>query len=153
GGSSEAAIRRTARLGTGWQAGPETPEQAAKVVAAIKAVASEEGRTIDDDHYGAGISFRFGPADDPALGPLFEAYKKRTGRDPKDYFAIGDAAAIVTRIADYVAAGVSKFILRPAAKGDEEMMAQTRRLIAEVLPLVAARWPKPAKRRPAAQAA
>ncbi len=28
GGSSEAAIRRTARLGTGWQAGPETPEQA-----------------------------------------------------------------------------------------------------------------------------
>ncbi len=32
-------------------------------------------------------------------------------------------------------------------------MAQTRRLIAEVLPLVASRWPKPAKRRPAAQAA
>ena len=28
GGSSEAAIRRTARLGTGWQAGPETPAQA-----------------------------------------------------------------------------------------------------------------------------
>ena len=28
GGSSEAAIRRTARIGTGWQAGPETPAQA-----------------------------------------------------------------------------------------------------------------------------
>src|SRR5207249_4023118 len=82
-------------IGTGWQAGPETPEQAAKVVAAIKAAASEEGRRIDDDHYGAGVPFRFGQADDPALGPLFEAYKKRTGRDPKDYFAIGDAAAIV----------------------------------------------------------
>jgi len=27
------------------------------------------------------------------------------------------------------------------------MMAQTRRLIDEVLPLAAARWPKPAKRR------
>ncbi len=158
GGSSEAAIRRTARIGTGWQAGPETPEQAAKVVAAIKAAAAEEGRSIDDDHYGAGIPFRFanGPnaADDPALVPLFEAYRKRTGRDPKDYFAIGDAQAIVARIADYVAAGVSKFILRPAAKGDEEMMAQTRRLIDEVLPLAAARWPKPAKRpavRPAAE--
>jgi alkanesulfonate monooxygenase SsuD/methylene tetrahydromethanopterin reductase-like flavin-dependent oxidoreductase (luciferase family) len=146
GGSSEAAIRRTARIGTGWQAGPETPEQAKKVVAAIKAACAEEGRTIDDDHYGAGIPFRFGSADDPALGALFEAYRKRTGRDPRDYFAIGDAEAIVQKIADYVAAGVSKFILRPAAKGDDELMAQTRRLIEEVLPLAAARWPKAKKR-------
>jgi probable F420-dependent oxidoreductase len=153
GGSSEAAIRRTARLGTGWQAGPETPAQAAIVVAAIRAAAAEEGRTIDDDHYGAGIPFRFGPSDDPALAPLFEAYRKRTGRDPADYFAIGDADAIVARISAYVDAGVSKFILRPAAKGDEEIMAQTRRLIGEVLPLVTARWPKPAKRRAVTQAA
>jgi probable F420-dependent oxidoreductase len=153
GGSSEAAISRTARLGTGWQAGPETPEQAAVAVAAIKKAVAEEGRSIDDDHYGAGIPFRFGRTDDPALVPLFEAYKKRTGREPRDYFAIGDGEAIVARIADYVDAGVSKFILRPAARGDDEIMAQTRRLIAEVLPLVASRWPKPPKRRPAAQAA
>ncbi|MGE5270347.1 MAG: LLM class flavin-dependent oxidoreductase [Thiohalocapsa sp.] len=146
GGSSEAAIRRTARLGTGWQAGPETPQQAAQVVAAIKQAAAEFGRTIDDDHYGAGIPYRFGASDDPALLPLFAAYRKRTGRDPKDYFAIGDAEAIVGRIADYVAAGVSKFILRPQAKGDEEITAQTGRLIEEVLPRVAARWPKPARR-------
>src|SRR5260370_14147234 len=154
GGSSEAAIRRTARIGTGWPAGPETPEQAAKVVAAIKAAAAEAGRTIDDDHYGAGIPFRFadsanGP-DDPALAPLFEAYKKRTGREPADYFAIGDAPAILARIADYVAAGVSQFILRPAAKGGEEMLAQTPHLIDEILPLPAPRRPKPAKR-PAVQ--
>ncbi|HEX6440614.1 MAG TPA: LLM class flavin-dependent oxidoreductase [Stellaceae bacterium] len=146
GGSSEAAIRRTARIGTGWQAGPETPEQAAKVVAAIKEATAEEGRTIDDDHYGAGIPYRFGRADDPGLAPLFEAYRKRTGRDPADYFAIGDASDIVRRIAEYVEAGVSKFILRPAAKGDEAVMAQTHRLIDEVLPFVAGRWPKPKKR-------
>ena len=35
GGSSEAAIRRTARFGTGWQAGAETPDQVAPVIAAI----------------------------------------------------------------------------------------------------------------------
>ena len=29
GGASEAAIRRTARVGTGWQGGPETPAEAA----------------------------------------------------------------------------------------------------------------------------
>jgi probable F420-dependent oxidoreductase len=153
GGSSEAAIKRTARIGTGWQAGPETPAQAARVVAAIKAAAAVAGRVIDDDHYGAGIPYRFGAADDPALVPLFEAYRKRTGRDPKDYFAIGEADDIIARIAAYVDAGVSKFILRPAAKGDEEIMAQTRRLIEEVLPRVAARWPKPQKRRPAREAA
>src|ERR1700731_4597780 len=82
GGSSEAAIRGTARIGTGWQAGPQTPQQGAEGVAAIKAACAEEGRAIDDDHYGAGIPYRFGRPDDPALVPLFEAYKKRTGRDP-----------------------------------------------------------------------
>jgi len=146
GGSSEAAIRRTARYGTGWQAGPETPAQAREVVAAIRRAAAEEGRAIDDDHYGAGIPFRFGRVDEPGLAPLFDAYRKRTGRDPKDYFAIGDAASIADKIGAYVDAGVSKFILRPAAKGDDDIMAQTRRLIAEVLPLVAARWPRPKKR-------
>ena len=146
GGSSEAAIRRTARFGTGWQAGGETPEDIGSVVAAIRAAAIAEGRPIDDDHYGAGVAFRFGRPDDPALERLFEAYRKRTGREPQRYFAIGDADAIVDRIAGYVDGGVSKFILRPAARGDAEMLAQTRRLVEEVLPLVAVRWPKPRKR-------
>jgi probable F420-dependent oxidoreductase len=151
GGSSEAAIRRTAKFGTGWQAGPETPEQATTVVAAIQQAAAEEGRAIDDDHFGAGIPFRFGRADEPGLQTLFDAYRKRTGRDPKDYFAIGDAVAITDKIGEFVAAGVSKFILRPAAKGDDDIMAQTRRLIDEVLPLVARRWPKPKKQAIAAE--
>src|SRR5438874_12964612 len=117
GGSSDAAIRRTARFGTGWQAGAETPDQVGAVIAGIRAAADAEGRTIDNDHYGAGIPFRFGRTDDPGLDRLFEAYRKRTGRDPLRYFAIGDAEAVLARIAAYVAAGVSKFILRPAARG------------------------------------
>jgi probable F420-dependent oxidoreductase len=150
GGSSDAAIRRAGRFGTGWQAGAETPAQVAPVIAGICAAAAAEGRAIDDDHYGAGIPFRFGRPDDPGLARLFDAYRRRTGRDPLHYFAIGDASAIVGRVAAYVEAGISKFILRPAARGDEEMLAQTRRLIEEVLPLVAMRWPKPSKRRGAA---
>ena len=50
------------------------------------------------------------------------------------------------RITEYVAAGASKFILRPAAQGDEDMLAQTRLLVEQVLPVVAARWPRPVKR-------
>ncbi len=145
GGSSDAAIRRTARLGTGWQAGAETPAQVAPIVAKIRAAAIEAGRPIDEDHYGAGIPFRFGSAEDPGVARALAAYAKRTGQDPLHYFAIGDAAAIVQRVADYIEAGISKFILRPLAKGDEDVLAQTRRLIEEVLPVVAARWPKPAR--------
>ncbi len=136
GGGSPAAIRRTARFGTGWQAGPETPAQAGEVIAAIRAALAKTGRTIDPDHYGAGIPFRFGPPDDPALAAPFAAYRARTGRDPAAVFAIGDAAAILARIAAYVAAGVSKFILRPVAAGEAEMLGPTRRLIEQVLPRV-----------------
>jgi probable F420-dependent oxidoreductase len=146
GGSSEAAIRRTARFGTGWQGGAETPEEAGRVVAAIKAATAAAGRAIDEDHYGAGFPFRFGPPDEPGLVPLMDAYQKRTGRDPRGYFAVGDAGAILARIAEYIEAGVSKFILRPAARGDEDTLRQTRRLIDEVLPRVVARWPRPSRR-------
>jgi probable F420-dependent oxidoreductase len=142
GGSSAAAIRRTARFGTGWQAGPETPAQAATVVDSIKRALAEEGREIEEDHYGAGIPFRFGRPDDPALDPAYAAYRARTGREPAGYFAVGDAEAIVARIGEYVAAGISKFILRPAGGGDDDTVGQTRRLIEEVLPRVAARWPR-----------
>lgn len=142
GGSSEAAIRRTARYGTGWQAGAETPSEIAKVIAAISAAVVAGGRSIDEDHYGAAFPFRFGRADDAGLARTMEAYQKRTGRDPLDYFAIGDAAVIIGRIADYIEAGASKFILRPIGRGDEDIQAQTRRLIEEVLPVVKRRWPK-----------
>jgi probable F420-dependent oxidoreductase len=145
GGSSEAAIRRTARFGTGWQGGPERPDEAALVVAQIRAAAAAAGRRIDDDHYGAGFPFYFGSPDDPALAHAMQAYQKRTGRDPLGYFAVGDAETITARIAAYVAAGVEKFVLRPVGRGDAAVLAQTRQLIEQVLPRVAARWPKKAK--------
>lgn len=146
GGGSKAAILRTAKYGTGWQAGPETPEQAAPIVAAIKAAAKEAGRTIDDDHYGSGFPFFFGSPSDPAVSRSMEAYKMRTGRDANEIFAVGDAAVIVERIAQYVAVGVSKFVLRPVGRGEEQILGQTRQLIEQVLPEVARRWPKPSKR-------
>jgi probable F420-dependent oxidoreductase len=145
GGGSEAAVRRTARLGTGWLGGPETPAEARPIVEAIKSGAAAAGRTIDDDHYGASFPFYFGTAADPAVQRGMQAYEKRTGRNPAGYFAVGDAEAIVARVAEYIDAGVSKFVLRPVGAGEEAVHAQTRRVIEEVLPLAAARWPKPPK--------
>lgn len=142
GGNSEAAIERTARIGTGWQAGPETPELAGKVVAAIKASTAKYNRTIDEDHYGAGFPFYFGSEGDPILAKARESYQRRTKRDPAGYFAVGTGADIVQRIAEYVENGVEKFVLRPVGRDDEALMTQTRRLVEEVIPEVARRWPK-----------
>ena len=72
------------------------------------------------------------------------AYQKRTGRDPSGYFAIGDEKVILDRVAEYVAVGVEKFILRPVGADGDEVIAQTRKLIEKLLPLVEARWPKKA---------
>ena len=44
GGSSEAAVRRTVKYGTGWQASFETPAKAGVTVAAIKQGMAEAGR-------------------------------------------------------------------------------------------------------------
>ena len=97
GGSSEAAIRRTARFGTGWQAGAETPDQVADVIAGIRAAAAAEGRTIDDDHYGAGIPFRFGRPDDPgsrsAVRSLPQAHRPRSAALFRDRRRRGDRRA------------------------------------------------------------
>jgi hypothetical protein len=46
----------------------------------------------------------------------------------------GDAQAILQRIREFEAVGVTKLVLRPLARGDADVMDQTRRLIAEVIP-------------------
>ena len=143
GGSSDAAVRRTARYGTGWQGGAEGPVEAGRVVAAIKLSLVGAGRSIDEDHYGAAFPFYFGAASDSVVSGAMAAYAKRTNRDPARYFAIGDEAAILDRIAEYVDVGVQKFILRPVGDG-ASVLAQTRQLIEKVLPRVATRWPKAA---------
>jgi probable F420-dependent oxidoreductase len=142
GGGSPAAIRRTARFGTGWQAGGETPAEAATVIDAIRTEAVAQGRAIDEDHYGAGFNFHFGSPDDPPAQRAMAAYAARTGRDPARGIVAGDAAAILQRIAEYVEAGVTKFVLRPVGRGDEVPLTQTRLLLEQVLPMVAACWPK-----------
>ena len=56
--------------------------------------------------------------------------------EPRDYLAVGDADAILARVDELRAAGISKFVLRPLATGDDEILDQTRRLIETVIPVV-----------------
>ena len=137
GGRSDAAVRRTARLGTGWLGGVESPEQVAPVVAAIADASAAAGRPIDADHYGAAFGYRFGTWDEPIV--------ERTARvvaalaqtnDPRRHVAVGGAKEILARIEEFAATGISKFVLRPIARGDDDMMEQTALLVREVLPHV-----------------
>ena len=134
GGSSDAAIRRTARFGTGWQAAFESPKEIPEILDSIKAALVRENRRIADDHYGAAFAYRFGSRSDPSVARASKFYRERLGRDPITTFVVGDGSDILARIADYIDAGVSKFILRPIGNGDAEILDQTRLLIDQVLP-------------------
>lgn len=145
GGSGPAAIRRTARVGTGWLAGLESPAQVGRAVAAIRAAALEAGREIDPEHFGAGFSYRFGAPDDPIVEARRAAFRRAfPTRDPDDVVVAGRASDIVRRMLDYEAAGVTKFVLRPIGQGDDDLCEQTRRLIEEVIPVVHGQRARPA---------
>jgi probable F420-dependent oxidoreductase len=135
GGHSPAAIRRTARLGSGWLGGLMAPSEVAGVVSAIRAECARAGRRIDDDHYGATIPFRFGDADDP-LVQRFAARSAARAAGAETQIVAGKSADLVARIQQYVAGGVSKFVLLPLAQGTRELREQAARAIAEVLPAV-----------------
>jgi probable F420-dependent oxidoreductase len=137
GGDSEAAIRRTARVGSGWLGGLHTIARTKETVAAIRRAAAEAGRPIDDDHYGATFAFRFGSTDDASVERAAAPLRRLGDEVLAGYLAVGDAGAIVRRLEEFVAAGVSKFVLRPLADDDAGMLDQSRRLIEEVLPVVA----------------
>jgi alkanesulfonate monooxygenase SsuD/methylene tetrahydromethanopterin reductase-like flavin-dependent oxidoreductase (luciferase family) len=61
GGSSPAAIRRTAKLGTGWLAGIQTAEQCAPVISAIKKASQAAGAPSTRTTTGRGLRFASGP--------------------------------------------------------------------------------------------
>jgi probable F420-dependent oxidoreductase len=139
GGSSEAAIERTARYGSGWLAGSaQAPDQLARVIGAIRERAITLGRPIDDDHYGAGFGFRFGSWDEPLVQRNVQALTARIGKDadPHAFIAVGGAEDVIAMCRRLRQAGVSKFVLRPIADSDGDMIEQSRRIAAEVIPEV-----------------
>lgn len=136
GGSSPAAIRRVATVGTGWISGAQTPAQVAPVIASIRAASAEAGRPVDDDHYGATFSFRFGSMEDaPAHAAAAALARNAPKTDPRDILAVGDEQTILARVREYIAAGASKFVLRPLGTDDDDIVEQTRRLIDTVVPV------------------
>ena len=137
GGSSDAAIERTAKYGTGWLAGSaQSPAQVGRVIAAIKERAIANGRHIDPDHFGCGVALSFrqlGRRHRPAQRRNLEgATRAEATLAPTSPSVAPTRSCQMVKV--LVAVGASKFVLRPLATDDDDMIEQTRRLNYEVIP-------------------
>ena len=138
GGNADAALKRTAKLGTGWIGGITTVEQVAHAINLIRTESTALGRTIDEDHYGTSLAFRIGTVDDPVVSqfPLVRRAGIGDEIDLRPLLAIGTVQQIIDRIEAYKAVGASKFVLLPIAMGDADVFDQTRRACEEILPAI-----------------
>ncbi len=135
GGKSDAALRRTGRLGDGWIPSFAIPKEFARGVAEVQRYAKEAGREVPIDHFGAVINYAF--ADSPAAAlKLADPYIPRNRVDEATLAActaFGPPEVTARKIEEYVAGGGSKFILRPLCPPDL-MLEQLQRLAEEVIP-------------------
>jgi len=140
GGKSEAAQKRTARLGDGWMPSFITPDEFRAGVERVQELAAAEEREVPADHFGTLINFAL--ADSPeAAAAMAGPFIPRGRVDEatiRQCTAFGPPEVVAGRIEDYVKGGGSKFILRPLCPPDA-MLDQLARLSAEVIPAFHAR--------------
>jgi probable F420-dependent oxidoreductase len=112
GGSAPGGLRRVGRLADGWLGSLLTPAEAGEAVAVINEAAADAGRAVDDDHFGLSLPV--------ALDGIPESLRASIGRrrphtDPALLVAAGWGGAR-RMIEQYVEAGLSKFVVRPATR-------------------------------------
>src|SRR5215470_8756280 len=114
GGSAPAGLRRVGRLADGWLGSLLTPAEAGTAVRIIQEAAAEERREVEDDHFGLSLPVT---VDGGIPAPLLASInRRRPGADPATLVAQGwDGARRM--IGQYVEAGLSKFVVRPASPG------------------------------------
>ncbi len=120
GGKSEAAQRRTARLGDGWIPSFITPAELRAGVERVRELAAGEGRTVPEDHFGTLINFAVAPTP-AAARALADPYVQRGRVDEetlRQSTAFGPVEVLLDKLEEYVKAGASKFILRPLCPPD-----------------------------------
>jgi len=111
GGSAPAGLRRVGRLADGWLGSLLTPAEAATAVTTIQDAAARAGRHVEDDHFGLSVPLALNGIPDAQLASI---RRRRPDADPADLVPQGwDAARRL--LGQYVEAGLSKFVIRPAS--------------------------------------
>jgi len=113
-GSAPAGLRRVGRLADGWLGSLLTPVEAGAAVAVIKAAADQAGREVEPDHYGMSLAIAFGGLPDALAASI---RRRRPDADPATLVADGWAGAREL-ISAFAEAGLSKFVVRPAAASE-----------------------------------
>lgn len=128
GGATEAAFRRIGRLGDGWLGSFLTPSEAGLARKAITAAAEDAGREVEPDHYG--INLAVGNGELPA-SVVAATRKRRPDIDPTELVA-ADWPALHRKLDDYIAAGLTKFVIRPT--GDMDLSKFLDTFVTELMP-------------------
>lgn len=109
GGMAPAALRRCGRLADGWLPSLCTPETASAGRETIEAEASAAGRAISDEHFGVSLGYSARPLTQRARAALASRVR---GSDPDALVPVG-WDALRSLVERFVAAGFSKFVVRP----------------------------------------
>ncbi len=113
GSRSEAALRRTGRLGDGWLVSSVSADEVARGIESIRGYAAAANRQVPDDHYGVLIPFYFSSDAAQASEIGGKSLRPRADLAMSEFTAFGSADLVRARIQAYIAAGASKFIMRP----------------------------------------
>jgi probable F420-dependent oxidoreductase len=128
GGATPAAFRRIGAYGDGWLGSFLTPTEAGRARRDISAAAEAVGRDIESDHYGINLAVGNGELPAPVVAAI---RKRRPDLDPSELVAT-DWPTLHRRLDDYIAAGLSKFVIRPA--GDLSTAEFLETFVTELMP-------------------
>jgi alkanesulfonate monooxygenase SsuD/methylene tetrahydromethanopterin reductase-like flavin-dependent oxidoreductase (luciferase family) len=132
GGRSEAALRRTGRLGDGWLVSSVSPAEVEAAIKSIRTYAADAGRQVDEDHYGVLIPFYFAQDVEKAFEVGGRSIRPRVDLPTSEFTAFGTPAQIRSKVQSYIAAGATKFVMRPCGPFDG-WREQVRILAREVI--------------------
>jgi probable F420-dependent oxidoreductase len=120
GGKSEAAMRRTARLGDGWIPSFITPDEMRAGIQKVQDLSAAEGRQVPEDHFGTLINYAIVETKDAARA-MAQPFIPRGRVDEatmRQCTAFGPVGCLLEKVEEYVKVGASKFILRPLCPSD-----------------------------------
>jgi probable F420-dependent oxidoreductase len=134
GGSAPAGLRRVGRLADGWLGSLLSPAEAAAAVTTIQQAAADAGREVEADHFGLSVPVVLDGMPDTLLASI---RRRRPDVDPAALVPVGwDGTRRL--IEQYVEAGLSKFVIRPAAAlpaQDDSFAPFTDAFVRELVPL------------------
>ncbi|HKY06681.1 MAG TPA: LLM class flavin-dependent oxidoreductase [Candidatus Binatia bacterium] len=113
GGRSEAALKRTGRLGDGWLVSSVSPSEVESAIKSIRAYAAAAGRRVPEDHYGVLIPFFFAANSSQAYDIAGGSVRPRPDKALHEFTAFGSPDEVRRKVEAYIAAGATKFVMRP----------------------------------------